>query len=162
MTDIDRDLIDRLREAAVGLLLEQIPTTRAAMHATRQRYENALRANEHPKANILMGVVLTIQERLEAAQEAQFQAIDWYMWPDDTPGAQGRAADVSGVFLVDYWLEAQPGVGNGFSWETWRVTHRGEEFRVASGEAPTLEEAQRASWVALLAHQEELEDEEPF
>src|SRR5215831_2235631 len=147
----------KLQEAAVALILENRPRNRQTMESLKQRAKRLQEAGETDKGNLLMLASSHLYSELEAAQEEQYRSLTWYGWPDDVEGvAPGLAADVDDIWPERFWLEIQPNPYferrqfKNWRWEAWRITEGGDETRITSGQADTREEAQRASWDALV------------
>src|SRR5215831_1662616 len=148
---------EALQEAAVALILEHQPKTRQAKDSLTRRAKSLQEAGETDKGNLLMLAASHLHSQLEATAEEQFQSLTWYGWPDDVEGvAPGLAADVDDIWPERFWLEIQPNPYfeprqfKNWRWEAFRITEGGDETRITSGQADTREEAQRASWDALV------------
>jgi len=166
VTSFARHAHEELEHAAVDLILSNRPKTRAVMFSLEAQGKRLQAEGKTDQGNLLILASSKLNSQLAEAWEEQYNNLEWHPWPDDTAITDhtGMAAEVmAGMYSQDYWMYTHKD-GEQWTWETWRHTHRDEEWRVAQGEAPTRGEAQRASWEALVAHQEQLEDEqeEPF
>jgi len=159
VTSFARHAHEELEHAAVDLILETRPKNRATMFSLENQGKRLQEQGKTDQGNLLILASSKLNSQLAEAWEEQYINLAW----DTDEVTREASADVmAGPYDQDYWLVVKP--GSTWTWETWRSNHRGEEWQVAQGEAPTRGEAQRASWEALVANQEQLEDEieEPF
>lgn len=152
----------KLEEAAAALVLQPLPHTRQVHQSLLGRAKSLQAAGNTDQGNILMMAANERCREIEEANEAAYRALTWYPWPEE--GSPGLAADVDNEpGVVNFWMYVHPGQDCPWSWETWKIDPgSGQETKLTQGSAPSQTEAQRASWAALVAYQEDQEDEEPF
>jgi hypothetical protein len=152
---------EKLQQAAVSLLLAPLPHTKQMALSLLRQSHRAKEAGEGDKQNILALAAVTITQERHQTREASFQALEWANpWPDC--GRPGLTSSDYQDGENRFWLEVEPS-GKTWDWATWRTDYDGDnEAQIGGGSSPTLAEAQRAAWDALMTYQEEQEDQEPF
>ena len=149
---------EKLQEAAVGLVLQYQPHTRAVYRNHMLRAKTAQMGGHMDQQNILMMAANRRHQEAQEALEEQYRGLRWYPHED----MDGVGCDAT-FTLGRYWLDVHPDE-SGWTWGTWSVDPDGDDHLVTEGVAPTREEAQHAAWEALVQHHDDLEDreEDPF
>ena len=157
---------EKLMEAAISLVLAPLPHQRHVYTRLVMQAEQAKEAGDIDRHNLLMMAASERSMEAAAAMNARYVALDWYPRGPVDPHGPDITVDIPDWLAPPdwFWLTVRPGE-RGWAWETWRVTQEDtNEAQVGQGTAPSQEEAQRASWEAVVRFQEQMEDEEeePF
>lgn len=150
-----------LEEAAIALVLAPLPHTPQVRQGLVAKAKQEQESGDKDRGNILMGAANYLAYEATQANEEQYRGLDWIPWPEES--SESKGAPVDDVWSENFWLYVTGYIGTTWAWEVWRVNPQtGDEVKVAQGTSFTQEQAQRAAWDALVAYQENQEDEEPF